>query len=352
VELVAIVTYRLLLASLLALFVVACTPSVAPLAPAPAVTPTPVPPAVSFPRDADPHDTLMEWWYYTGHLRSDDGREFGFEFTIFQTRREGAPAGYMAHFAISDIDGQRFSHQARFTQAEPQVRLPLDVAGWSMAREGDVDVIEAQMLPGAGAQPAYSMQLRFTDEKPPALHHGGYIDMGPAGGSYYYSRTRLHVSGTLGVDGGAPMQVDGQGWMDHQWGNFVVAGGGGWDWFSLQLDDDTDLMLYPIRGPDGSTTAAYGTLVQPDGAVRDLAPNEVQIETLNRWTSPHTGAHYPSGWRISLSDGQQLTVMPRIVDQELYFPDGVPSPVYWEGAVSIEGDRTGLGYVELTGYAD
>ena len=116
------------------------------------------------------------------------------------------------------------------------------------------------------------------------------------------------------------MQVDGQGWMDHQWGNFVVAGGGGWDWFSLHLDDDADLMLYVIRGPDGSTTAAYGTLVQPDGAVRDLTPNDVRIETMNRWTSPHTGAQYPSGWRAPLADGQQSTVTPRILDQDAGLP--------------------------------
>ena len=119
---------------LLSLFLTACAPTAAPLPPAPAPTPTPVPAPVSLPRDADPHDVLSEWWYVTGHLRSEDGHQFGFEFTIFQGRREATPPGYLAHFAITDVDGQQFSHQARFGQSESQSILPLEVGGWTLAR--------------------------------------------------------------------------------------------------------------------------------------------------------------------------------------------------------------------------
>jgi predicted secreted hydrolase len=333
------------------LMLTACAPAAQPLPPAPRATATPAPPPVNLPRDAEPHDALTEWWYVTGHLRSADAREFGFEFTIFQSRREGTPAGYLAHFAVSDVGGQRFSHQARFTQASPANGLPLQIGDWSLRRDGDAEVIEARMLPGPGADPGFELQLRLVDEKPAALHHGGYIDMGALGGSYYYSRTRLRVGGHLREVGAEPNEVRGQAWMDHQWGNFVVAGAGGWDWYALQLDDRTELMLYVLRGPAGDVTAAYGSHVLADGSVRDVGPGEVAVEALGRWTSPHTGAVYPSGWSVRLADGRRLVLTPRLLDQELYFPDGTPSPVYWEGAVTIEGDQTGLGYVELTGYA-
>ena len=114
------------------------------------------------------------------------------------------------------------------------------------------------MQAGPGADPPFGLRLSLIDEKPPVLHHGGYIDYGPAGGSYYYSRTRLRASGFLSQTGAAAAAVSGEAWMDHQWGNFVVASGGGWDWYSLQLDDRFELMLYVLRGVNGQTTGVYG----------------------------------------------------------------------------------------------
>jgi predicted secreted hydrolase len=204
----------------------------------------------------------------------------------------------------------------------------------------DQDTIDASMND-------YALHLVLRDEKPPALHHGGYITYPPEGGSYYYSRTRLSVNGALNDE-----PVGGIGWMDHQWGNFVIATRGGWDWYSLQLDDDTELMLYVVRDASGSTTAVYGSYVGADGSVADIAPGSVVSEPTGSWVSPHTGATYPSGWRLTLPDGRQLVLTPQLQDQELYFPDAPGAALaYWEGSVTISGDTAGQGYVELTGYA-
>jgi predicted secreted hydrolase len=140
--------------------------------------------------------------------------------------------------------------------------------------------------------------------------------------------------------------------MDHQWGNFVVSAAGGWDWYSLQLDDRTELMLYVLRGLNGETTGVYGSQVLADGRVVELQPGSVRALATGIWTSPHTGAAYPSGWRLTLPDGSQLELRPQLLDQELYFPEASwqATMAYWEGAVSVSGDRTGVGYVELTGY--
>jgi len=364
----------------------ACARPIAPLPAAPPPSPTP-PPPISLPRDAGAHDGLTEWWYVTGHLQSDqDGRQYGFEFTVFQVQRQGAPTGYLAHFAVSDIGGQRFSHQARAAQraaggvpaggppspaATPQSGgvtsppasspasplsspggFPLDVGGWSLSTDGGADLITADMTPGPGADPPFGLRLRLVDQKPPAFHNGGYIDYGIAGGSYYYSRTRLSVQGALSQSGATAVSVSGVAWMDHQWGNFVVGAIGGWDWYSLQLDDRSELMLYVLRAPSGETSAVYGTQVLPDGSTRDLGADSVRTEPTGRWTSPHTGGVYPSGWTLTLPAGERVELAPQLQDQELFFPPASAGGIaYWEGAVTVSGDRTGVGYVELTGYA-
>lgn len=330
-----------------------CTPTASPLPQVPVPTATPAAP-ITFPRDALPHDALTEWWYYTGHLTDQSGQQFGFEFVVFQVARANQPTGYLSHFAISDIGAQRFSHQARFAQApELATSFPLDVSGWRLDHHEGLDSIEAAMQPGPGAEVAYGLRLQLEDTgKPPALHHGGYITYQPAGGSYYYSRTRLNASGSLALPDGSSASVTGIVWMDHQWGNFVVGSRGGWDWYSLQLDDATELMLYVLRDPDGSTSSVYGSYVRADGHVDDLPADAVRTEATGTWISPHTGAAYPSGWRLTLPDGRQLVLTPRLQDQELYFPEVQAAPLaYWEGAVSVTGDATGQGYVELTGYA-
>jgi predicted secreted hydrolase len=330
---------------------VGCGPSVAPLPEVPLPSPTPAAP-VRLPRDAGPHDALTEWWYFTGHLRAEpDQHEYGFEFTIFQVRRVGAPTGYLAHFAITDVQGQRFSHQARVRQGEALSALPLDVDGWTLRSDSAGERIEAAMAPGPGAEMPFALSLRLQDLKPPALHHGGYIEYGAPGGSYYYSRTRIAADGTLRAGDAEAVDVRGEAWMDHQWGNFVVTAAGGWDWFSLQLDDQSELMLYILRGASGETTGVYGTQVLASGDVRELAPGSVEATATGAWQSPHTGGVYPSGWHVALPNGDGLEVRPLLADQELYFPGVGSTMVYWEGAVAVSGDATGRGYVELTGYA-
>jgi len=318
----------------------ACTPAVRPLPEVAVPSPTPAPP-ITFPRDALPHDSLMEWWYYTGHLTGSGGSQYGFEFVIFQVTRANEPTAYLAHFAVSDIAAQRFSHQAHFTSLPATASVfPLNVGGWVLDHTEGQDTIDAAMSD-------YELRLVLQDEKLPALHHGGYITYPPEGGSYYYSRTRLSVSGALN---GEP--VSGIAWMDHQWGNFVIAARGGWDWYSLQLDDNTELMLYVLRDAAGATTAVYGSYVGADGSVADVSPGSVVSEPTGTWVSPHTGASYPSGWRLTLPDGRKLVLTPQLQDQELYFPDAPATTLaYGEGSVTISGDTTGLGYVELTGYA-
>jgi len=194
--------------------------------------------------------------------------------------------------------------------------------------------------------------------KPPTLHNGnGLITYGLAGFSYYSSRTRMALSGTL-IDHNQLVRVKGEAWMDHQWGNFLTLGGGGWDWFSIQLSNNTEMMLYLIRDATGKVVSTYIGYIGADASDTLLPASVLHVTVLNHWTSQATGATYPSGWRLEISDPHlraSLTLMPELQDQELRAFQSTGNS-YWEGAVSIQGRSGdsavhGEGYVELTGYA-
>ncbi len=331
------------------------------LPPAAASAVTPALPPIRFPADEAPHRDLTEWWYYTGHLSARDAsgrqRVYGFELVFFQTLRGRLPPYYAAHFAITDVTGGQFSYDQRAGFEPPSVIPPAGAAtgfqialgGWSVRGLNGRDQL-------AAAMPSFAIDLRLTGLKPAVLHNGnGLISYGAAGFSYYYSRPRMAVTGTLTARG-VPLAVTGQAWMDHQWGNFVSIAGAGWDWFSIQLDNGTDYMLYVIRDQRQRSVSVVGTRVAADGTATPIPAASIQTRALGTWTSPRTGGVYPSGWRVALPlDGVTLTLTPQLRDQELV--TGASTGVaYWEGAVAIAGSVggqavTGVGYVELTGYA-
>lgn len=337
------------------------TNSSLPQVSAAAPTQTPLPP-VRMPQDEAPHQDLTEWWYYTGHLNGKDAQgkphTYGFELTFFQTLRGQLPPYYAAHFAVSDITAGQFHYDER-AGFGPSAAIPapgstsgfnLALGGWAIRGLNGHDQLSASMTD-------YSIQLALTDELPHAiLHNGnGIISYGPSGFSYYYSRPLMAVTGTL-TDHGAPIQVTGQAWMDHQWGNFVSLAGSGWDWYSIQLSNHTEYMLYIIRDAQKRPVSTFGTAVAPDGSATDIPPQQIESQATGSWTSPVTGGVYPSGWKITLP-GQQvsLTLTPLLRDQELVTARST-GVAYWEGAVGITGVAagakvTGEGYVELTGYA-
>ena len=316
----------------------------------PMVSDAPVP--VSFPRDDGAHDTNVEWWYFTGHILTAEGDRYGFEYVIFRAR-DGNLEGYASHFAIADNPRQQFHFDQRLRGAAgvdgDAAVLDLDLGGWTM-RGGDGQFALAADMPG------YAMRLDVETTKPAALHDGdGYIDYGNGTASYYYSWTRMAVTGELDL-GQGPMRVSGEAWMDHQWGDFATYQAGGWDWFSAQLDDGTDVMLYLIRDAEGQPLRVDGSIVGPEGELSVLGEGDFAITADGEWSSPGTGTTYPSGWTITIP-GQELsmTVRPSLPDQELD-TRATTGVIYWEGEAVVTATHrgrpvTGLGYAELTGYA-
>jgi predicted secreted hydrolase len=327
-----------------------------------APTATPIPP-IRFPQDEAPHRDLTEWWYYTGHMNAvmpgGQVHHYGFELVFFQALRGDLPPVYAAHFAISDITrGEFHFDQRRLTEPNAVISdgtstggIDVQVGDWSINGINGSDHLAAKME-------NYALHISLEGLKPATLPNGnGLITYGLGGFSYYYSRTRMSVSGTL-VDHNQPLQVSGEAWMDHQWGNFITLNGGGWDWFSIQLTNNTEMMLYLIRDSTGKIISSYIGYIGPQSESIQIPGNTLNMTVLDHWRSPVTGATYPSGWRLEITDPRvhvTLILLPELKDQELVVYQSTGNS-YWEGAVSIQGQSTGQvvsgeGYVELTGYA-
>jgi predicted secreted hydrolase len=324
-----------------------------------------------FPADHYAHpDFRTEWWYYTGHLQTESGVRYGYQVTFFrfgirdrQKPTQGPPPLfrdlYMAHFALSDIAGKKFTFRERIQRGMDEKagaateRYRVWNEGWRVEGDRDQHVIHVRDR---------GIQLRLTVKsmKPPVLHgRDGLSQKGEGEGraSYYYSLTRMHTEGELVIDE-RKHKVRGLTWMDHEFGsNQLGQDQVGWDWFSIQLGDRTELMLYIIRRKDGTPDPySSGTLVKADGTAKHLVLSDFHIQVLDRWKSPKSGATYPMKWKVVVpSEQMELDIAPEFPDQELLTSRST-RVTYWEGAASITGTVgqkpiAGNGYVEMTGYA-
>lgn len=328
------------------------------------------PKPLSFPRDFGPHeDYQTEWWYYTGNLETPSQELYGYQLTIFRRalkpkdmRSNTTPSRwhsnqvYFAHFTVSDIAHQAFYPTERFSRGGP-----LGLAGaqstpyriwledWTISEQKNGET----RLSARSDQVAIDLVL--TQSRPPILQGDrGYHQKGSELGnaSYYYSIVQQPTQGTLTV-GNQRFQVNGKSWTDHEYSTSALSKGTqGWDWFSLQFNDGSALMLYDLRRKDGSIAPeSSGTWIAADGKPQRLFAEDWQTNVLKTWKSPATGAEYPALWQIqSPKLALDLTVKPFIPNQELKL-----STTYWEGAVHTTGQQAqqtaeGRGYVELTGY--
>jgi predicted secreted hydrolase len=320
-----------------------------------------------FPHDYFNHaDYQTEWWYYTGNVKSSDGHRFGFELTFFRqgVRREKARVSqwdihdiYLAHLALSDLDGARFYREERLNRAGPGIAGASEQAArvwngnWQVRWENDQQHLQAIAT-------NFALRFAMTSRKPPVIHGRNGISQKAAGegqASHYFSLTRLMTNGFIELNG-TRYEVEGTSWMDHEF--FTTRDGAqgiGWDWVGLQLDDGAELMLYRFRHKDGhSDPFSAGTYVDVAGKSTFLSSTDFSMEPGNRkYSSPDTHAVYPIAWQINVpSLNLALRVTTPLPSQELVSGMGAELS-YWEGAVVISGSRngrtaTGVGYLEMT----
>ncbi len=323
-----------------------------------------------FPKDWGAHpDTQTEWWYFTGNLSSSDGRKFGYQLTFFRRGLLGPDARmsrtsawatdqvFLAHFALTDVNGAQFHALERIERGAAGMAGAVGEPVFQVwLRDWTVEQVAPQVYHLLVKQDGLELDLELKDIKGPVLQGDrGYSQKGPDRGnaSTYVSMTRLLTSGSVALAGGR-LAVSGTSWMDHEYGTSALASEQiGWDWFSIQLDDGRDLMVYTIRRKDGTVDAfSRGAIIAADGGIQALSAADFVVRVNTQWKSPHSDGVYPSSWTIEIPKaGLVLNIAPLLADQELN-----NSFVYWEGAVQIVGTQygqtiRGVGYTELTGYA-
>lgn len=320
---------------------------------------------VDFPTDTGYHDMQSEWWYYTGHLHHED-QEWGFQVTIFQYDLEAMMGmegmGYMCHVAVTDKIGAEHYHRDMFSlipskwSNDPYI-LEVSDCRFELGGDGNDHIIAtiAEDKEKDGKASPWKLDIIVSPMKRATLHgKNGIVDMGDAAGttSWYYSYTRMTATGELLTPWGN-FEVSGQAWMDHQWGEFDNTEFRGWDWWSMQFDDNYEVMIFSLTDWDGIIARQSGTITDPDGMQTDLGDDGVSISNLRNWSSPHTDGIYPLDWDIEIKQMNWiLNVTTSVDDQEMHNL----AQNYWEGEASVRGSRnavpvSGVGYTELAGYA-
>ncbi len=308
--------------------------------------------SVSLPKDEAPHSSPVEWWYFSGHLSGKDAQgnvhSYGYEYVIFQFLGIGPQPVYLGNMSVTDLTRRTFAfagEQASYPVPKTTDTFALHAGSWTMSGGSGTDTLKSSI-------PGYSLDLGLSSTEPavPEGNKCGYISLASLGSSYYYSWTSLATTGTI-VDHGVTLQVTGQSWMDHQWGPLALTSGGGWDWFSMQLSNGQQYMLFFIRDKAGQIVDTAGTQVADGGTdITYLTAASTAEKATGSWTSPATHIKYGSGWQVTVPGGQ-LTVTPDLANQEVDLVK-TQGTVYWEGDVTINGKIGGAtvsgdGYTEL-----
>lgn len=324
-----------------------------------------------FPRDHGQHSEFqIEWWYFTGNLKAEDGRRFGYELTFF--RQALAPRlvlrpsqwnfrdAYVAHFAVTDVENGKFYYDQKagrgalkLAQAD-SASLAVQLGDWSARQENEAMAGKIHLR---AASAFGAIDLSLTPKKPPVFHgdHGLMPNSSlPGDAAYYYSFTSLQTEGRLTIAGDS-LRVSGVSWMDHEFFTSHPASEvKGWDWFSLHLADSTEIMLFRFQRADGSSSPySAGTFIQRDSAGRRLTARDFELIPQAWWTSPASGGKYPIEWKIKFLD-YELKLRTLVKNQELD-TRRTTGNFYWEGYVEVSGKKgtqaiRGEGYLEMTGY--
>jgi predicted secreted hydrolase len=324
--------------------------------------------AIEWPADSGAHPPYRtEWWYATGWLDTPDHRPLGFQITFFRSNTGKQPSEsafdpsqlIIAHAALSDPEYGRLVHDQNVARqgfglayAKPS-NTDVKLDAWRMTRAADGSY--AVVADAAG----FALHLTFTPTQPPMIQGDrGYSQKGPSPeqASYYYSEPQLKVTGSV-VRPSAPgkanasVEVTGRAWLDHEWSSTLLSSDAtGWDWLGANLDDGAALMAFKVRARDGHAVWAHAALRERDGRTRQFGPGEVEFAPEREWRSPRTNTVYPVAMNVRVG-AMHWRLSPLIDDQELDSRDSTGA-LYWEGAVTLDGDGgKGRGYLELTGYA-
>ncbi|MEE9425437.1 MAG: lipocalin family protein [Methylococcales bacterium] len=298
---------------------------------------------VRLPKDDAPHQSQIEWWYYNGHLSSESGKQFSFHDTVFLVN--SVMNHMISHVSFNDHQtGKHYTDQRKTggnSSVDTKNRFEFNQSDWLMTGGDGNDRLKV-------ITKDFSFDLQLTSTLSPVFHGSdGIISLAAAGSSYYYSRTRMATSGTITI-GDTTEKVTGISWFDHQWGDFSI-GRLSWDWFSLQLDNNVDAMIYQLRDKSNNPVLYMASITQ-NGHTEMLMNTDFTLTPGKKWHSNKTGSDYPLEWRVSIPKKNIDITTNSIISNSEFDARLTTYNHYWEGAIKIHGTHTGRGFMELSGY--
>ena len=321
---------------------------------------------IKLPKDEAAHSRGSEWWYFNGHLKSDTGKEYGFMISFFRidmirnrpkffflrplTLHIPIKTGYLVHSHLTNLADKEFTpHYEHFIKM-PYEKFTEKNRLYNHYRSTLLKEIKKGVYHLKFNNKPYKLDLVITSKKPIALHgRKGIINIGKKGQSYYYSFTNMDIKGTIKNIFGETMKVDGKAWMDHQWGNFTLQNKQ-WDWLSIKLNDNTELMTFKILDKSEKETYSYTSIIDKNGKLTKV--KDTQLNPIKRWKSKKTGIIYPTHWNLKIpSKKLNINIKPDFNEQEMH--DGITK--YWEGSCTVTGTLNkkrinGKAYMELVGH--
>jgi predicted secreted hydrolase len=315
---------------------------------------------IKFPEDESVHDNIVEWWYFNGHLKDEDGNEYSFMDCLFKVdvKRVKIPflskipdkTSFFSHSIISDINNKNFN--PRITPlsliSDDSFSKPLLYINYinPTVRNSYINCVIEKIDESLYHIKNEDIDLNLFSTKNPLLEGGrGFLDFGVTS-TYYYSLTNLKTEGRIKIKN-KWINVSGKSWMDHQWADTSYSRNK-WDWFSIQLDNNIEIICCIY---DGGTKIAFADISYADNRQENY--NKVEIISLEKsWTSLESKATYPLAWKIKIPEKNiDLNLVAKVENQEMLFG----SINYWEGPLSVEGSFDGkkvkgIGFMELVGY--
>jgi len=288
---------------------------------------------LEFPKDEGMHKRVkQEWWYFNGHVSDEKGFHYGLMVCFFKNGK--------LYLAVADEHNNKF-YKAIIKNKLKASREKLDISignNWWVERDKFTYQIHIE-------HSIIGLDLNMISERPPLLIGGkGIVSIGNGGSSYYYSQTRLKTEGKLTLND-REIKIRGTGWIDRQWGNWNSKALDGWEWFSIHLDNGSDILLYNIiDSKTGKSITPMVNIMNANGLQETF--NSYHLKYLGYWTDPKRGDKFSHGWKINIPEKDiELTVMPTIKDQLLH-------PGLWEGSSKVTGrvgnqEVKGRAYVEL-----
>ncbi len=318
---------------------------------------------LSLPQDGKPHNKIIEWWYFNGHLKGDDGRDYSFMDCLFKANAKKVKIPlfkiplktvYFSHSILSDIERKKVYPVIDYVviPSRQSFKRPLMFVEYIAA--DPIDVLRGFVVNLIKETKLFDFRIKtenfdlsLKSKKSPLLEGGrGFLNL-HGRKTYYYSLTSLDAEGQIYI-GDKTVNVKGKAWMDHQWAD-TPYNKDRWTWFSIQLDNGLEAMIveYGDKKRD-----ALADLCLRNNKAEHYKNDDILISPVgNKWKSKKTKAEYHLSWRIEIPAKKMvLEIEPMIKEQEMVF--GALN--YWEGPIQVKAKVNGKtikgkGFLELVG---